>query len=82
MGRLAVDSKYQRRGFGELLLVDAFGRTLASEIATFAFLVDAKDDSAERFYRHYDFQALPPPGRRLFLPVAQIPALLMRSKGR
>jgi ribosomal protein S18 acetylase RimI-like enzyme len=77
MGRLAIDSEYQRQGLGQILLFDAFVRTVASEIATFAFLVDAKDDSAEAFYRHYGFQALPPPGRRLLLPVAEIANCLL-----
>src|SRR6266404_5250017 len=46
MGRLAVD--YRRRGqrLGELLLFDAFSRTLRSDIASYAFVVDAKDDAA------------------------------------
>lgn len=75
MGRLAVHQKRRGRGFGELLLFDAFSRTLRSEIASYAFIVDAKDDAAHSFYEHYRFMALPSAGRRLFLPMAEIAAL-------
>jgi len=80
MGRLAVDSRYHRRGFGEFLLLDAFARTLRNEIAAFAFVVDAKDDRAEDFYRHYGFQPLSVLTRRLFLPMADIAASFARLK--
>ena len=73
MGRLAVDRRYRGRGFGELLWLDAFSRTLRSEIASYAFVVDAKDDAATAFYERYRFMRLT--GRRLFLPLAEIAAL-------
>lgn len=38
MGRLAVDRSCHGKGYGQLLLMDAFSRTLKSEIATFAFI--------------------------------------------
>jgi predicted GNAT family N-acyltransferase len=75
MGRLAVDRGQAGRGIGELLLFDAFSRTLRSEIASYAFVVDAKDDAAQTFYQHYRFMLLPSAGRRLFLPLAEIAAL-------
>ncbi|MEI9989452.1 MAG: GNAT family N-acetyltransferase [Rhizomicrobium sp.] len=75
MGRLAVDGGFRGRGFGEALLFDAFARTLRSEIASFAFVVDAKDDTAQAFYERYGFAALPSAGRRLFKPMAEIAAL-------
>ena len=73
MGRFAVDRRSRGRGFGELLLLDAFSRTLRSEIASYAFVVDAKDDAAVAFYERYRFMRLT--GRRLFLPLAEIAAL-------
>lgn len=79
MGRLAVDSRYRGRGLGELLLLDAFSRTLRSEIAAYAFVVDAKDDAARAFYERYGFMRLPSAGSRLFLPLAEIAALFMRT---
>jgi len=75
MGRLAVDRRQTGKGIGELLLFDAFSRTLRSEIASYAFVVDAKDDPAQAFYEHYRFMLLPSAGRRLFLPLAEIAAL-------
>lgn len=75
MGRLAIDRDHQRRGLGELLLLDAFSRTLRSEIASYAFVVDAKDDAAQAFYEHYGFRLLPSAGRRLFLTLAEIASL-------
>jgi predicted GNAT family N-acyltransferase len=72
MGRLAVDQRRRSRGLGELLLFDAFSRTLRSEIASYAFVVDAKDDAAQAFYERYRFIRLPSAGRRLFLPLAEI----------
>lgn len=75
MGRLAIDQRQRGRGLGELLLFDAFSRTLRSEIASYAFVVDAKDDSAQAFYERYRFIRLPSAGRRLFLPLAEIAAL-------
>lgn len=74
MGRLAVERSQQGRGLGELLLLDAFSRTLRSEIASYAFVVDAENAAAEAFYEHYGFLRLAIPGSRWFLPVAEIAA--------
>jgi GNAT superfamily N-acetyltransferase len=54
LGRLAVDQAYRGRKLGSALLWDAVQRSLRSEIAVFALVVDAKDDQAEAF--------LPPSG--------------------
>ncbi|HEY4942190.1 MAG TPA: GNAT family N-acetyltransferase [Rhizomicrobium sp.] len=75
MGRLAVAKKYQGQKFGELLLLDAFARTLRSEIASFAFVVDAKDAAAVTFYERLGFIRLPSTERRLFKPVSEIATL-------
>jgi GNAT superfamily N-acetyltransferase len=75
MGRLAIDGRHQGRGFGELLLFDAFSRALRSEIACYAFVVDAKDDQATAFYARYRFMPLAQGGRRLFVPMAEIAKL-------
>ncbi|MBI1779527.1 MAG: GNAT family N-acetyltransferase [Proteobacteria bacterium] len=75
MGRLAIDTRHRGRRLGELLLFDAFSRTLRSEIASFAFVVDAKDEHAWTFYGHYRF--LPLIGRRLYLPVGEIAKLFL-----
>src|SRR5579864_234947 len=46
IGRLAVDQRFQRRGLGAALLMNAADRTLRSGAAAFALLVDAKKDRA------------------------------------
>jgi ribosomal protein S18 acetylase RimI-like enzyme len=71
IGRLAVDQRFQRRGLGELMLMDAVHRTDQGPAAAFALIVDAKNDQAAAFYRRYGFR---PFGRRpltLFLPLLE-----------
>ncbi|MCC7047578.1 MAG: GNAT family N-acetyltransferase [Alphaproteobacteria bacterium] len=75
MGRLAVDLRHRGKGIGEFLLLDAMSRTIRSEVAAFAFIVDAKDEAAAAFYARYGLRALGGGGRRLFLPVAEIAKL-------
>jgi len=55
IGRLAVDTRFRGQGFGRLLLWDATQRALRAEQANFTLLVDAKDEAAVEFYRHYGF---------------------------
>lgn len=61
LGRLAVDTEYQRRGIGTGLLRDAILRTVqAAEIAGIrAILVHALSDSAKHFYEEWGFVASP-----------------------
>jgi ribosomal protein S18 acetylase RimI-like enzyme len=70
IGRLAVDLRYQRRGLGELMLMNAVPRTLQDAAAAFALLVDAKDDRAAAFYRRYGFRPIADRPRTMFLPLA------------
>jgi ribosomal protein S18 acetylase RimI-like enzyme len=70
MGRLAIDKKFQGRGLGSALLADALERAARSEIASYALLVDAKDEAAAAFYRHHGFIPFPDMPRTLFLPLA------------
>jgi hypothetical protein len=51
IGRLAGDQRFQRRGFGELMLMNAVHRSIHDAAAAFALLVDAKNDQAAVFYR-------------------------------
>ena len=71
LGRLAVATSTPGQGIGGNLLVDALHRTVrvASEVGISAILVDAKNKSAETFYQHYGFQALPDSPHRLVLPL-------------
>jgi GNAT superfamily N-acetyltransferase len=77
LGRLAVDVEYRALGLGRHLLVDALQRALlhSGQVASWALIVDAKDESAERFYSRYGFISLPQTPRRLFLPMATIAEL-------
>lgn len=74
LGRLAVDRSVGGQGIGEFLLVDALRRSLeaSQQIAAMAVIVDAKDEKAESFYRHFDFQPFQQTPLRLFLPMAQV----------
>jgi hypothetical protein len=75
MGRLAVATSHRGKRLGEFLLLDAFSRALSSDIASFAFVVDAKDEEAAAFYARYRFLPLRQHGRRLFVPTAEIAKL-------
>ena len=77
LGRLAVDRSAGGQGVGEFLLVDALRRSLEAEqqIAAMAVIVDAKNERAESFYRHFDFQPFQQTPLRLFLPMTQIAKL-------
>jgi len=70
MGRLAVATKYQRRGLGRALLADAIIRTSGLGIGAFALIVDAKDKAAVEFYEANGLVRIPNEARRLFLPIA------------
>ena len=59
LGRLATDLSARRRGLGRVLLVDAITRAVRSEIASFAMILDAKDESAASFYAREGFLRLP-----------------------
>jgi len=77
LGRLAVDRRHARQGFGEFLLMDALHRSLSqsSQIAAVAVVVDAIDDNAVRFYKHFKFIPFPERSSRLFLPMQTIALL-------
>lgn len=77
LGRLAVDRSLGGQGVGEFLLVDALRRSLeaAQQIAAMAVIVDAKNEKAESFYRHFDFQPFQQTPLRLFLPMGQVAKL-------
>jgi GNAT superfamily N-acetyltransferase len=77
LGRLAVDRRYQGQRFGEFLLVDALRRSFeqSERVGAAAVVVDAADDAAEAFYRHFGFLAVPDTPQRLFLSMRQVAAL-------
>lgn len=78
LGRLAVDQSTKGQGLGEHLLLDALRRSLAhaDQIAAMAVVVDAQDDAAAAFYRHYGFLTLQAQPSRLFVPMRLVTQLL------
>jgi ribosomal protein S18 acetylase RimI-like enzyme len=74
LGRLAIDSRCQKRGYGELMLLDALRRALqaTSAVASYAVVVDAINESARSFYEQYEFCSFPDRDMRLFLPMKTI----------
>lgn len=77
IGRLARDKSINFKGVGEFLLMDALRRSHehAAQIAAMAVVVDAKDEAAESFYRHFNFLPFQQTPRRLFLPMHQMATL-------
>lgn len=75
LGRLAVDQRYQGRGYGRFLLADALFRAVRSEIASFALIVEAKDGAARRFYERESFLPLLDQPMKLFRPMADLAKL-------
>jgi len=72
LGRLAVDRHQQGKGYGRFLLADALYRVARSEIASFALIVDAKDESARRFYERESFLPFPDQPMKLFRPMSDL----------
>jgi GNAT superfamily N-acetyltransferase len=72
LGRLAVDRRRQGKGYGRFLLADALYRAARSEIASFAVIVDAKNDSARRVYERESFLPFPDQPTKLYRPMADI----------
>ena len=76
LGRLAIDSRFQKQGVGKLLLIDAIKRSyeISKSIGSFAVVVDPIDEDAEQFYGKYGFIKLPDSGK-MFLPMNTIKTL-------
>lgn len=74
IGRLAVSEDYKGFGWGKLLIIDAFKRSLNISKATgsFAVIVDAIDDDAARFYKRFDFTTFPGCPDKLFRTMISI----------
>ena len=51
LGRLAIDNRFQGKGVGKLLLIDALNRSyeISKSIGSFAVIVDPIDEDAEKF---------------------------------
>lgn len=73
LGRLAIDKRFQGKGIGKLLLIDALKRSyeISKNIGSFAVVVDPLDEDAENFYGKYGFIKLPDSGK-MFLAMNTI----------
>ena len=80
IARLAIDRRWQRQGFGGVLLFDALARSLqASEAVPLqAVIVHAKDEAAAAYYQRFGFQRFPTRPLHLFLPMASVAATRRR----
>jgi GNAT superfamily N-acetyltransferase len=58
LGRLAVATAHQGKRLGGALVADALLRATRADIMAYAMIVDAKDESAARFYEHLGFERL------------------------
>lgn len=74
IARLAVDRSMHGKGLGAALLADALRRilTASSEVGVKVVLVDAKNERAADFYRHYGFRELNDTPMVLFLPIETV----------
>lgn len=76
LGRLAIDNRFQGKGIGKILLIDALKRSyeISKSIGSFAVIVDPLDKDAETFYGKYGFIKLPV-SKKMFLPMKTIKSL-------
>jgi GNAT superfamily N-acetyltransferase len=83
LGRFAIDQRFQGRGLGQRLLLDALARSLQSSevVAAWAVVLDAKDDNARAFYEKFGFFRILDDEYRLFLPMATIKKLNLPGAG-
>ena len=78
MARFAVDVSQQGQGVGRALFRDALLRSLniTEELGARAFVVDAKDDEALRFYNKFNMMIDAQDPRRLYLLFKDIKKIL------
>lgn len=74
LGRLARSVEFRGQGIREILLVDALRKAFqnSEHVASWAVIVDTKDEEAREFYKRYGFVPLPTRSNRLFLPMSSI----------
>ncbi|MBZ0241897.1 MAG: GNAT family N-acetyltransferase [Bacteroidales bacterium] len=76
LGRLAIDNRFQGKGIGKILLIDALLRCYeaSKKMGSYAVVVDPLDEDALSFYAKYGFTLLPDSGK-MFLPMQTIKQL-------
>ena len=78
LGRLAVDTQFQRQGIGAGLLQDAIFRALsaANQVAARVLLCHAIDNEARTFYLKHGFVQSPVEDLTVMLDLGKVPPLL------
>lgn len=74
LARLAVDERFQGRGYGHALLIESFKKAIEAQISVgvLLFEVDAIDEDALRFYRRYGLVSATSDPMKLFLPMETV----------
>jgi len=82
IGRLALDSGFQGRGLGSVLLVSALNRifALSAQLGIAVVVVHAIDDDAAAFYQHQGFTRFRDEPGHLYYPLATFEAALVSSR--
>jgi GNAT superfamily N-acetyltransferase len=77
LARLAVDSRFQGRGLGQLLMVDAMAKVIrvAESSGCIGLVVDAKDARTADYYGSFGFHRAPDNALLLFMPLPEMQAL-------
>jgi GNAT superfamily N-acetyltransferase len=74
LGKLAVDKKYQGKGYGKILLADALNhiQKVRKDAGGYCVIVDAQNSDVKNFYLKYGFTSFPENDLRLYIPVSDI----------
>jgi predicted acetyltransferase len=74
LAKLAVSIDQQRKGYGEILLIDAMQKTLnvSKTMGLAGLFVDAKHKQAKTYYQQFGFLSLPEQLDNLFMPLSTI----------
>ena len=74
LAKLAVAHNKQRKGYGEILLIEAMQKTLTVSytLGIAGLFVNAKHEQAKAYYNQFDFISLPKQLDNLFLPLSTI----------
>jgi predicted N-acetyltransferase YhbS len=79
IGRLAVDDRFKGHGLGASLLQDAVLKGIEASriLGARAFVADALNEDAERFYGRFGFEPMPPAAKRtMFLLLSDAEATI------
>ena len=74
LARLAVDRRWQRKGYGQILIVEAMKKALlvAEHIGIIGFFVDAKNHDSKVYYEQFGFIPFPKQPLEMFLPLTTL----------